>query len=95
MLIRLDRAFKAFFRRCKAGEKPGYPRFRAIARMETIDVVDPKATMVKKRARGYAIRPKGFPTIRIFPSRPLPDGCPLKALRIAVLSASRTGCMWI
>ena len=82
MLVRLDRAFKAFFRRCKAGEKPGYPRFRPIARMETIDVVDPKATMVKKRARGYAIRPKGFPTIRIFPSRPLPDGCPLKALRI-------------
>ena len=82
MLMRLDRAFKAFFRRCKAGEKPGYPRFRPIARMETIDVVDPKATRVKKRARGYAIRPKGFPTIRIFPSRPLPDGCPLKALRI-------------
>ncbi len=82
MLIRLDRAFKAFFRRCKAGEKPGYPRFRAIARMETIDVVDPKATLVKKRARGYAIRPKGFPTIRIFPSRPLPHGCPLKVLRI-------------
>ena len=82
MLVRLDRAFKAFFRRCKAGEKPGYPRFRPLARMETIDVVDPKATLVKKRARGYAIRPKGFPTIRIFPSRPLPDGCPLKALRI-------------
>lgn len=25
---RLDRAFKAFFRRVKAGEKPGYPRFK-------------------------------------------------------------------
>ena len=25
---RLDRGFVAFFRRCKAGEKPGYPRFR-------------------------------------------------------------------
>jgi putative transposase len=24
----LDRAFDAFFRRVKAGEKPGYPRFR-------------------------------------------------------------------
>ena len=82
MLMRLDRAFKAFFRRRKAGEKPGYPRFRPIARMETIDFVDPKATMVKNRARGYAIRPKGFPTIRLFPSRPLPTTCPLKALRI-------------
>lgn len=27
-LRRLDRAFKAFFRRCKNGEKPGFPRFR-------------------------------------------------------------------
>lgn len=28
-LKRLDRAFAAFFRRCKAGEKPGFPRFQA------------------------------------------------------------------
>lgn len=29
---RLDKAFQAFFRRCKAGEKPGFPRFRGIYR---------------------------------------------------------------
>lgn len=28
-LRRLERAFQAFFRRVKAGEKPGYPRFRS------------------------------------------------------------------
>jgi putative transposase len=27
VLTRLDRAFQAFFRRIKNGEKPGYPRF--------------------------------------------------------------------
>ncbi|MEW6082927.1 MAG: transposase, partial [Bacillota bacterium] len=26
--VRIDLAFKAFFRRIKTGEKPGYPRFR-------------------------------------------------------------------
>jgi putative transposase len=26
--VRIDLAFKAFFRRCKSGEKPGYPRFK-------------------------------------------------------------------
>jgi putative transposase len=31
-LRRVDLAFKAFFRRCKAGQKPGFPRFRARAR---------------------------------------------------------------
>jgi putative transposase len=29
---RLDKAFQAFFRRCKKGEKPGFPRFRGIHR---------------------------------------------------------------
>ena len=48
--------------------------------METIDIVDPRATMVKKRAPGYAIRPKGFPTIRIFPSRPLPGRMPVEGV---------------
>jgi putative transposase len=28
-LRRVDRAFKAFFRRCKVGQKPGFPRFRS------------------------------------------------------------------
>ena len=26
--LRVDLAFKAFWRRCKAGEKPGFPRFK-------------------------------------------------------------------
>ena len=34
-LRRVDRAFKAFFRRCKAGEKTGFPRFRARARYDS------------------------------------------------------------
>jgi putative transposase len=31
-LQRLDRAFTAFFRRCKAGETPGFPRFKSKGR---------------------------------------------------------------
>jgi putative transposase len=37
-LRRLDRAFKAFFRRIKSGEKPGFPRFRARARYDSFNV---------------------------------------------------------
>src|SRR6478735_2278043 len=32
VLARLDRAFQAFFRRVKAGETPGYPRFQGVTR---------------------------------------------------------------
>lgn len=33
--VRIDLAFKAFFRRCKAGEQPGYPRFRGPNRYDS------------------------------------------------------------
>lgn len=33
--VRIDLAFKAFFRRVKAGEKPGYPRFRGKGRYDS------------------------------------------------------------
>ncbi|MBS7529639.1 transposase [Hazenella sp. IB182353] len=35
VLHRLDKAFKAFFRRIKAGEKPGYPRFQGKNRYDS------------------------------------------------------------
>jgi len=36
-LRRLDKAFAAFFRRVKAGDKPGYPRFRGQGRYNTVE----------------------------------------------------------
>ena len=35
-LKRLQRSFENFFRRCKAGEKPGYPRFKGKYRFDTV-----------------------------------------------------------
>jgi len=32
---RLDKAFQSFFRRCKTGEKPGFPRFRGAHRYDS------------------------------------------------------------
>jgi putative transposase len=32
VVIRLDKAFQAFFRRCAAGEEPGFPRFQGVSR---------------------------------------------------------------
>lgn len=36
VLRRLDHAFSAFYRRCKAGETPGYPRFKPRRRFNTL-----------------------------------------------------------
>jgi len=36
-LRRLEKAFQAFFRRLKAGETPGYPRFKGANRFDTVE----------------------------------------------------------
>lgn len=37
-LYRLDRAFQAFFRRCRSGQTPGYPRFRSVGRYDSFSI---------------------------------------------------------
>ncbi len=68
VLVRVDRAFKAFFRRVKAGEKPGYPRFKPHQRYQCLELSEVTPGMVK----GHCIKVKGLPVIRIRPNRALP-----------------------
>ena len=37
VMIRVDLAYKAFFRRLKSGDKPGYPRFRGKFRYDSFN----------------------------------------------------------
>ena len=80
VLVRLDRAFQAFFRRVKAGEKPGYPRFQGAGRFQCIELAEVTPGMVKDNR----IKIKGLPVIRIRPSRPLLDSSQLKSLRLVM-----------
>jgi putative transposase len=78
VLVRLDRAFQAFFRRVKAGDKAGYPRFQGAGRYRCIELAEVTPGMVKCNR----IKVKGLPVIRLRPSRPLPDSSQLRALRL-------------
>ncbi len=70
-LERIDLAFAAFFRRIKAGEKPGYPRFKSASRFNTLTMyVEPAWFKTPRR-----IRVKGLPLLRL--RAPLPEGKPL------------------
>ncbi|MDE0124082.1 MAG: hypothetical protein OXN97_05845 [Bryobacterales bacterium] len=82
MLIRLDNAVRSFFRRCRSVQAPGFPRFRPLQRMQCIDVVQVSGGMVRRRKNGHVLRIKGFPHMRLRPSRELPDGGALRAVRI-------------
>ena len=82
MLKRLDLAFQAFFRRVRAGEAPGFPRFRPVSRCRTVDVAGPSNSMVRFHNGSYLIRLKGFPRLRAYSARPLPLDAPLKSVRL-------------
>ena len=82
MLKRLDLAFQAFFRRVRADEAPGFPRFRPVSRCRTVDVAGPRSGMVRFHNGSYLIRVKGFPRLRAYSARPLPLDAPLKSVRL-------------
>ncbi len=82
VLARADRAKRAFYRRVKDGDKPGYPRFKPNHRYRTIQLEQTNPGMVKPDRCGYAVRIKGLPVIRIRTRRELPPSEDLKSIRI-------------
>jgi putative transposase len=48
-LTRLDRAFAGFYRRCRAGQKPGFPRFESAARWDSVEY--PGCELLEDRGR--------------------------------------------
>lgn len=74
-LRRVDRGMKAFFRRCKAGEKPGFPRFRSGHRYNSLECL-----AIGVYLKGDRIRVPNLGTIRCR-GRLLPEGTQ-RALRV-------------
>jgi putative transposase len=56
--VRVDLAFKAFFRRCKVAGKPGYPRFRGKGRYDSSPI--PKVVSVSRRSANSAMAARYF-----------------------------------
>lgn len=85
VLRRIDRAYAAFFRRVKAGERPGYPRFKSAGRYRTIELSEVRPHMVRtsRDGRRAHIRVKGLPTVEVRLKRELPPPEHLRALRLA------------
>ena len=78
-LKRVDDAFQAFFRRVKAGETPGFPRFKPRSHFRTIELYSGVDRFVQAKATGTkaTIRIKGLPAMRLRLHRPLPEGQPM------------------
>jgi len=90
-LRRLDKAFAAFFRRLKAGQKPGFPRFKGRGWFDTVEwpkdgdgcrwnsqPEHPKATFVRLQGIGH---------VRVHQHRPVRG-------RVKTISVKREGNRW-
>ncbi len=79
MLRRLDKAFTAFFRRLKAGEKPGFPRFKGRDRFHSLEYRHGDGCKLRlderKRAALYV---QNVGEIKVKFHRPLPDDATIK-----------------
>jgi len=67
---RLDKAFKAFFRRVKAGEKPGYPRFKGSNRLKSFCYSQSGYGLTKDGQKLYLSK---IGDVKIVLHRPLPS----------------------
>jgi putative transposase len=83
--VRIDLAFQAFFRRVRAGEKPGYPRFRGTGRYDSLTFPQvPVGCKLDIDARRLRIMNVG--QVKIILHRPL-EGAP----KTATITLSSTG----
>ena len=91
-ITRLDRAFRAFFRRIKVGEKPGYPRFRGRDRYNTFTFKDAgKRNGVRFVAGGKRLCVHGVGNVRIRMHRPIQGT--LKQVSITLSGGHWYACM--
>ncbi len=74
-LRRLDRAFAAFFRRVKAGEKPGYPRYRSRRRYDSL-------TWDRWRLQQGRLGLPGIGSMKLRWHRPLPTDAALRTVTV-------------
>ena len=73
-LRRLDAAFQSFFRRIKAGQKPGYPRFRSVSRFESVHFTanhDGWTWNAAPSLRHAHVRFKGVGHVKVIQHRPV------------------------
>ena len=79
LLRRLDKAFAAFFRRMKAGEEPGFPRFKGKNRFHSLEYRHGDGCKLFTDERGrtmFYVQKVG--DLKVKYHRPLPHGCQIK-----------------
>lgn len=76
---RLDKAFQAFFRRVRAGDAPGYPRFKGKDRFESIEFPSHGDGI---RFLGPKLRIQHVGMVRVKQHRPIPENAEIRTVTV-------------
>ena len=77
VLRRLDKSFKAFFRRVQAGTKPGFPRFKGHSRFHSLDYRHLDGCKLKEAEGRALFYVQNIGDLKVKRHRPLPAGARL------------------
>jgi putative transposase len=96
-LRRVDRAFRAFYRRVAAGQTPGFPRFRSVRRFDSVSYEDRSGWNLD--AGSSRLRLLGVGTLKVRLHRSIPaDGqlrsCVVRRERVLRRRGHPTGARW-
>jgi len=79
LLRRLDRTFQAFFRRVRAGEKPGFPRFKGRYRFKSMEYRYGDGCKLCRDEQGQVrVYVMNVGEIKVIYHRPVPEGAVIK-----------------
>jgi len=79
LLRRLDKSFTAFFRRLKAGEKAGFPRFKSRRRFKSIEYTYGDGCKLRQDTQGrHSFYVQNVGELRMCYHRPIPVGAEIK-----------------
>jgi putative transposase len=79
LLRRVDKAYRAFFRRLRAGEKPGYPRFKSRSRFHSMAFKHGDGVKLYQNEKGQVrLRIQNVGEVKVKFHRPLPSGSKIK-----------------
>jgi len=84
-LRRLNKSFAAFFRRMKAGQTPGFPRFKGADRFRSVSFVYGDGSKIRVDAQGRSVvYLQGIGELKVKWHRSLPEGVQIKQVQIMV-----------
>ncbi|MBN2549714.1 MAG: transposase [Anaerolineales bacterium] len=96
LLRRLDKAFQAFFRRVKAGETPGFPRFKGRNRFKSIEYTYGDGCKLRANQQGqwyFYIQNVG--EVRMCFHRGIPQGAQIKHVVIKCINQRWYACLML